>query len=348
MAVTISMHDMLKAGVHFGHSTRYWNPKMGEYIFGVRQKLHIINLECSLPLFRDALEFVASLAEKRGRIMFVGTKFAARDIVREEAIRSGMPYVNHRWLGGMLTNYKTIRRSIKRLKDLEAQLQSEVAVRNLTKKEILNLMREKDKLAATLDGIKNMGGLPEALFVIDVNQEHIAIQEANRLGIPVIGIVDTNSSPEGVDYLIPGNDDAQRAIRLYCKSIADTIIEARGVLQLTTKAADEKKKIISKKTAVKAASQTAEVEQAVKTKPAEETVAAATDEVVAAPVKKVVKKVVAKKQAVEEKTAAKKKPAAKKAAAKKSAAKEPAAKKKAAAKKSTAKKAATPSDKKDA
>ena len=332
MSVSISMRDLLEAGVHFGHGSRYWNPKMGRYIFGSRQKIHIINLEHTLPMFRDALEFVAKIAENRGRILFVGTKYAARDILREEATRAGMPYVNHRWLGGMLTNYKTIRQSIRRLKDLEEQCAQEGAFDSMTKKEVLTIMREKDKLAATLDGIKSMGGIPDALFVIDVNQEKIAIKEANRLGIPVIAVVDTNSSLEGIDYVIPGNDDAGRAVRLYCRSMADTIIAARGVLHLTEKANKEKKpqqKIVSKKAAV-----TAAVSEVGK----DEASAEAGSE---AKPKKVVKKVAAKKTAAkstDEKAPAAKKATVKKAAAKKTAAKKPAAKKPAAKKKAPAKK----------
>lgn len=338
MTIKLSMKEMLKAGVHFGHSTRYWNPKMREYIFGVRQKLHIINLERSLPMFRDALEFVADVAEKKGRVLFVGTKFSARNIIKEEAIRCGMPYVNYRWLGGMLTNYKTIRQSIKRLKDLEIQTADERAIKSMTKKELLTLVREKDKLSAILEGIKNMGGVPEAIFVIDVNQEHIAVKEAKRLGIPVIGIVDTNSSPEGIDYIVPGNDDAQRSIRLYCNVMANTIIESRGVLQLTPaalKEAEMAKKVQTKKAVVSAASQAANAETVSDTAPAAEVEGVAKKKVVKKPTaKKVVKKAAAKKTTAKKATA--KKPAAKKAAAKKPAAKKAAAKKPA-AKKSAAK-----------
>ncbi len=250
----VTMRQMLEAGVHFGHQTRYWNPKMAPYIYGTRHKIHIINLEETLPMFRDAVKVAADIATKRGKILFVGTKFAAREIVREEATRCGMPYVDYRWLGGMLTNYKTIRQSIKRLKELEEQIADEGNLVGMTKKEVLNLMREKEKLSASLSGIKNMGGLPDALFVIDVMHEKIAIQEARRLGIPVIGIVDTNSCPDNIDYVIPGNDDALRAIRLYCKTIADAIIEARGALELVeAKEAKEKakaepaKRIVTKK-----------------------------------------------------------------------------------------------------
>ena len=226
------MRQMLEAGVHFGHQTRYWNPKMAPFIYGSRHKIHIINLEETLPMFREALKFLSNIAANKGRILFVGTKHAARDVVREEAVRCGMPYVNHRWLGGMLTNYKTIRQSIKRLKELEELLLDEKIISRLTKKEVLRLVSEKDKLSTLIEGVKNMGGLPEALFVIDVGNEKIAIREAKRLSIPIVGIVDTNNNPEGIDFPIPGNDDALRAIRFYCKTLADAIIEARGVLEL--------------------------------------------------------------------------------------------------------------------
>jgi small subunit ribosomal protein S2 len=222
----ISMQDMLTAGVHFGHQTRYWNPKMASYIYGSRNKIHIIDLGKSLPLFQDALSFMSGIAAKKGKILFVGTKFAAQDIIQEEAERCRMPYVNRRWLGGMLTNYKTIRQSIKRLKELEMMTATGKYGR-LTKKEILGLTREKDKLMNSLGGIKNMGGIPDALFVIDVGHEKIAIQEAKRLGIPVIGIVDSNNSPDGVTYVIPGNDDSTRAIRFYATSVANAILDSQ-------------------------------------------------------------------------------------------------------------------------
>jgi small subunit ribosomal protein S2 len=223
----VNMRDMLKAGVHFGHQTRYWNPKMGKYIFGARNKIHIINLEKTLPMFNEALAFVEKLASGKNKIMFVGTKRAAGKIIREEAARCGSPFVDHRWLGGMLTNYKTIRASIKRLRDLEVQSQDGTFAK-LTKKEALMRSRDLIKLDRSLGGIKDMGGLPDALFVIDVDHERIAITEANKLGIPVIGIVDTNSSPEGVDYIIPGNDDAIRAIQLYMVAMADAVIRGRN------------------------------------------------------------------------------------------------------------------------
>ena len=223
----VNMRDMLKAGVHFGHQTRYWNPKMGKYIFGARNKIHIINLEKTLPMFNEAQAFVEKLAAGKNKILFVGTKRSAGKIVREEAARCGSPFVDHRWLGGMLTNYKTIRASIKRLRELEVQAEDGTFTK-LTKKEALMRSRDLEKLDRSLGGIKDMGGLPDALFVIDVDHERIAITEANKLGIPVIGIVDTNSSPEGVDYIIPGNDDAIRAIQLYMGAMADAVIRGRS------------------------------------------------------------------------------------------------------------------------
>ena len=223
----VNMRDMLKAGVHFGHQTRYWNPKMGKFIFGARNKIHIINLEKTLPMFNEALTFVERLAAGKNKILFVGTKRSAGKIVAEQAARCGSPYVDHRWLGGMLTNYKTIRASIKRLRDLETQAEDGTFAK-LTKKEALMRSRDLEKLDRSLGGIKDMGGLPDALFVIDVDHERIAITEANKLGIPVIGVVDTNSSPEGVDYIIPGNDDAIRAIELYMTSMADAVIRGRN------------------------------------------------------------------------------------------------------------------------
>ncbi len=220
----VSMRDLLKAGAHFGHQTRFWNPKMGKFIFGARNKIHIINLEHTVPALNKALSYTKDRAEKKNKILFVGTKRAASKIVQEEATRAGMPYVNHRWLGGMLTNYKTIRQSIKRLRDLESQSQ-DGTFDKLTKKETLMLRREMEKLEKSIGGIKDMGGLPDALFVIDVDHERIAIKEANKLGIPVIGVVDTNSDPDGVDYVIPGNDDAIRAIQVYVKAMADACME---------------------------------------------------------------------------------------------------------------------------
>ena len=223
----VSMRDMLKAGAHFGHQTRYWNPKMGKYIFGARNKIHIINLEKTMPMFHEALSFVEKLASGKNKVLFVGTKRAASKIVAEEATRAGMPYIDHRWLGGMLTNYKTIRQSIKRLRDLEVQAE-DGTFDKLTKKEALMRTRDLEKLDRGLGGIKDMGGLPDALFVIDVEHERIAITEANKLGIPVIGIVDTNSSPDGIDYVIPGNDDAIRAIKLYAGAVADAVLRGKN------------------------------------------------------------------------------------------------------------------------
>lgn len=224
--MSVTMRDLLKAGVHFGHQSRFWNPKMSEYIFGSRNKIHIINLEKTLPLFNDALTHLENLGASKRKVLFVGTKRAASEIVKREASRVGMPYVTHRWLGGMLTNYKTIRQSIRRLRDLEAQ-QNDGTLDKLTKKESLMRQREMDKLELSIGGIKDMGGLPDALFVVDVDHERIAITEANKLGIPVIGIVDTNSDPDGVDYVIPGNDDAIRAIEIYVTSVADAIASGR-------------------------------------------------------------------------------------------------------------------------
>lgn len=228
--MSVSIQDMMKAGVHFGHQTRYWNPKMATYIYGSRNKIHIIDLGKTLPLFQDAMNFLSGVAAKKGKILFVGTKYAAQDLVKDAAERCKMPYVNRRWLGGMLTNYKTIRQSIKRLKELESMFETGKFGR-LTKKEILGLTREKDKLMSSLGGIKNMGGIPDALFVIDVGHEKIAVREANRLGIPVVGIVDSNNDPEGISYIIPGNDDSTRAIRFYTNSVADIVLEARASTQ---------------------------------------------------------------------------------------------------------------------
>lgn len=228
----ISMTDLLQAGAHFGHQTRYWNPKMGKYIFGSRNKIHIINLEHTVPAFNQALELAKDLASKRNKVLFVGTKRAASKVIIEQASRVGMPYVNHRWLGGMLTNYKTIRTSIKRLRELEKQSEDGTFAL-LTKKEALMRTRDMEKLERAIGGIKDMGGLPDAIFVIGVDHERIAITEANKLGIPVIGIVDTNSDPTGVDIVIPANDDAIRAIKLYVTAMADACAEgienAKGV-----------------------------------------------------------------------------------------------------------------------
>ena len=217
---------MLEAGVHFGHQARYWNPKMAPYIFGERNKIHIINLEKSLPAFLDAANFLGKIAAGKGRVLFVGTKRSAREIIKEYASACGMPYVNHRWLGGMLTNFKTVRQSIKRLKELET-MAADGSFAKLSKKEALEMTRELEKLERSLGGIKNMNTLPDALFVIDVGHEKIAISEAKKLGIPVVGVVDTNNSPDNIDYVIPGNDDAMRAVRLYVENIADAIALSR-------------------------------------------------------------------------------------------------------------------------
>ena len=223
---SVSMREMLQAGVHFGHQTRFWNPKMSKFIFGSRNKVHVINLEQTVPAFNAALEILRVEAAKGNQILFVGTKRAAQKIVKEQAERCGMPYVSHRWLGGMLTNYKTIRASIRRFRELETQEQDGTFAR-LTKKEVLMRTRMKDKLENSIGGIKDMNGLPDILFVIDVDHERIAINEANKLGIPVVGIVDTNSNPDGVDYVIPGNDDSIRAVKLYAAFVADTILEGK-------------------------------------------------------------------------------------------------------------------------
>jgi small subunit ribosomal protein S2 len=221
------MRQMLEAGVHFGHQTRYWNPKMKPYIFGHRNKIHIVNLEKTQPLFKDAMNFVGKLAANGGRVLFVGTKRSARDAVKEEAERCGMPYVNHRWLGGMLTNFKTIRQSIKRLKELEAMVADGSMDQRFNKKEALGLRREMEKLDRSLGGIKEMNGLPDALFVIDTGHEKIAVAEARKLGIPVVGVVDTNNDPESIDYVIPGNDDAIRAVQLYVQGASAAVLEGR-------------------------------------------------------------------------------------------------------------------------
>jgi small subunit ribosomal protein S2 len=225
--MSVTMRQMLEAGVHFGHQTRYWNPKMSPFIFGARNKIHIINLEKSLPMYQEALKFVRTLTANKGQVLFVGTKRQARDIVREEAQRAGAPYVDYRWLGGMLTNFKTVKQSIKRLKEMD-QMVADGSFEKLTKKEGLTFTREKEKLERSLGGIKDMGGIPDALFIIDVGFHKIAVTEAKKLGVPIVGVVDTNNSLDGVDYIIPGNDDSTRAIRLYARGIADAILEGRN------------------------------------------------------------------------------------------------------------------------
>ena len=225
----INMRQMLEAGVHFGHQTRYWSPKMAPYIFGSRNKIHIINLETTLPLFQEAMNFLGSVTAAKGKVLFVGTKRQASKLVREHAERCGCPFVDHRWLGGMLTNFKTVKNSIARLIELD-ELNSSGAIDRLSKKEALTLDRERSKLDRSLSGIRDMTGLPDCIFVIDVDHEKIAVAEAKKLKIPVVGIVDTNSSPEGIDYPIPGNDDAIRAVRLYLSHAADAVLEARSIL----------------------------------------------------------------------------------------------------------------------
>ncbi|MGZ5072170.1 MAG: 30S ribosomal protein S2 [Usitatibacter sp.] len=225
--MSVTMRQMLEAGVHFGHQTRYWNPKMAPYIFGARNKIHIINLEKSLPMYQDALKYVRQLTANKGQILFVGTKRQAREIVKEEAQRAGAPYVDYRWLGGMLTNFKTVKGSIKRLKDMDAMI-ADGSMERLSKKEQLLNAREREKLERSLGGIKDMGGVPDALFVIDVGFHKIAVTEAKKLGIPIVGVVDSNNSLDGIDYVIPGNDDSTRAIRLYARGVADAILEGRS------------------------------------------------------------------------------------------------------------------------
>ena len=334
----VSMRDLLKAGAHFGHQTRYWNPKMAPFIFGARNKIHIIDLELTVPALEKAVSIVRGMAQSKNKVLFVGTKRAAAKIIREQAERAGQPFVNHRWLGGMLTNWKTIRQSIKRLKELEAKM-GDGTLEKISKKEALDLSRQLEKLDRSIGGIKVMGGLPDAIFVVDVNHEKIAIQEANKLGIPVIGIVDTNSDPDGVDIVIPGNDDAIRAIELYSAAIADACIEGAAeslgksdyvevaedaAIEAPTVEAPEKKA-----PAKKAAPKIAAVEEApVKEAPVAEV---ATEE---APAKKAPAKKAAPKKAAVEEAPVKEAPVAEVAT-------EEAPAKKAAAKKAAPKKAAT-------
>lgn len=234
----VTMRQMLEAGVHFGHQTRYWNPKMGPYIFGARGKIHIINLEKTLPLFNDAMNFISGIAQKRGTILFVGTKRSARESLKEEAIRCGMPYMSQRWLGGTLTNFRTLKGSISRLKELEAA-ETDGTFERLVKHEVLSLRRERDKLEASLGGIKAMNRLPDALFVIDIGHEEIAVQEAKKLGIPVVAVVDSNYDPNLVDYAIPGNDDAIRAVQLYTRAVADAVLEGKAAAPIQANAGDD-------------------------------------------------------------------------------------------------------------
>jgi small subunit ribosomal protein S2 len=235
---SVSMRQMLEAGVHFGHQTRFWNPKMAPFIFGERNKIHIINLEKSLPLYNQAADFIKNVVADGGKVLFVGTKRSAREAIQEEAARCGMPFVNQRWLGGMLTNFKTIRQSIKRLQEIE-ELRDSGALDRRSKKEAQMMRRELDKLLRSLGGIKDMTGLPDALFVVDVGHEEIALHEAKKLGIPVVAVVDTNCSPDGVDYMVPGNDDAMKAIRLYAAGIADAVIEGKAAVPQVPVGEDE-------------------------------------------------------------------------------------------------------------
>jgi small subunit ribosomal protein S2 len=318
----ISLRDMLEAGVHFGHRTRFWYPKMRPYIFGERNKIHIINLEKTLPLFDEASNFIGKLASNGGAILFVGTKRQASNVIRDAATRCASPYVNHRWLGGMLTNFKTVRNSIQRLKELDAMFESGEADK-LIKKERLRNERERAKLERSLAGIKNMNGLPDALFVIDVNYEYIAVAEARKLGIPVVAVVDTNCKPEGIDYIIPGNDDAIRAIRLYAEAMADTIIEGRhAVATEPAAAADEYVEMDESQaeqlleqarsdtdeageTAAEATAETAEEQAAADTGSDTEAEVAPKKAVKKKAVKKAVKKKAVKKKAVKKKAASK-------------------------------------------
>lgn len=350
----VTMREMLEAGVHFGHQTRFWNPKMAPYIFGDRNKIHIINLEQTVPLAKEALNFLGKLVANKGKVMFVGTKRAASESVKAEAERCGMPFVSQRWLGGMLTNFRTVRASIKRLKELEAMAESN-NYEKIGKKEILQLSREQEKLEKTLGGIKEMNGLPDALYVIDVGYEKIAIQEATKLGIPVVGIVDTNNSPDGVDYIIPGNDDSMRAIKLYAKMAADAILVAKQSIAGEIRDREEAAEIPVKASAKKSVAATEddlagddEFEQGIAA-PKQVTVkkvatkkAVTEQEVAAAPKKTIVKKPVVKKAAAEQEApAAPKQTAVKKTVTKKAATEEAAVTKpkQAAVKKATAKKA---------
>ena len=339
----VTMREMLEAGVHFGHQTRFWNPKMAPFIFGERNKIHIINLEQTMPLCKDAVNYLGKVASKKGKILFVGTKRAASDTVSQEAQRCGMPFINHRWLGGMLTNFRTVRASIKRLKELE-EMSTSNSYEKINKKEILNLSREQEKLEKTLGGIKDMGGLPDVLFVIDVGYENIAVQEACKLGIPVVGVVDTNNSPDNVDYIIPGNDDSMRAIKLYTQMVADAILEGKAniagpvdgdaeLIELESEDAIPPKaptKISAKKSAAPAEEQVAEeaeveVETATEAEAVKASDEAKSEDDAAKPAEDAAPKKAATKKAATKK-AATKKAATKKAATKKAATKKAAAK----------------------
>ena len=319
---SVTMREMLEAGVHFGHQARYWNPKMAPYLFGQRNKIHIINLEHSLPMYGEAVNFLSKLAARKGKIMFVGTKRTAQNVIQEEALRCGMPFVNRRWLGGLLTNYKTVKQSINRMKTLEA-LETDGTLEKMSKKDQLRNKRDLEKLSRGLSGIKDMGGLPDALFVVDVGYENIAVNEAKKLGIPVVGIVDSNNSPDNIDYVIPGNDDAIRSIRLYAKGIADAILDSRAATAhvgagkeddfveldesgepIVQEAVDKpviKKKVTKKKTAKKKTTKTASTDEASSDEKAVEAAAPAEAKVTKKKVaKKKTKKKVAKKAAEDE------------------------------------------------
>ena len=345
----ITMREMLEAGVHFGHQTRYWDPKMAPYIFGSRNKIHIINLEKSLPMARDAYAFIKAIIADGGKVLFVGTKRAARETVKSEAERCEMPYVNHRWLGGMLTNYKTIRQSVKRLKNLD-KMTEEGGFEGLTKKEILGLTREAEKLEKSLGGIKDMGSIPDALFVVDVGHEEIAIREAKKLGIPVVGVVDSNCSPDLVDYVIPGNDDAIRAVSLYTSFMAEAVLDGKASLPEVALSDDEfieldedgkptKRNVKKNKISDKISSKKVKITSVKKSKIAQtsekdtETLSKDSEEnsQIEIAKKKVAKKKVAKKKVAKKKVAKKK--VAKKKVAKKKVAKKKVAKKKVAKKK---------------
>ena len=313
----VSMRDMLESGVHFGHQTRFWHPKMEPYIYGTRNGVHIINLEKTLPQFNDVLNFASKTAAQGGSILFVGTKRAASNIIKEEAIRCGMPYVNHRWLGGMMTNYKTIKASIKRLKDLEFLAEESFA--QFTKKEALVMTREMEKLERSLGGIKDLGSIPDVVFVVDIGHEKNAVREARTLRLPIIGVVDSNHNPEGIDYVIAGNDDSIRAIGYYARKIADAVLEAKASI-VETKSAAKKAEPAAKKEAVEAAPETETAAKEKKPAAKKEAVEAAPETETAAKEKKpAAKKTTAKKPAAKKTTA--KKPAAKKTTAKKPAAK---------------------------
>ena len=299
----VTMREMLEAGVHFGHQTRFWNPKMAAFIFGERNKIHIINLEQTMPMAKDAINFMGKVASNKGKVMFVGTKRAASEAVKAEAERCGMPFVNHRWLGGMLTNFRTVRASIKRLKELE-EMSKNNAYEKISKKEILQLSREQEKLEKTLGGIKEMNGLPDVLYVIDVGYENIAIQEATKLGIPVVGIVDTNNSPDGIDYIIPGNDDSMRAIKLYTKMAADAILVGKESIAGEIKAREEVAKAPPTIAVKKPTSDAADAAESTDAEPSEAAVAEIPEAIVAetvvaeaAPKKAAVKKTAVKKTA---------------------------------------------------